>query len=390
MVGIKYVSEGPTTGFGRAAREYLRHLTASGVPVTWTPMLPGGRAGRWLRPYEGREWPDAEFRTLVNRPLDYDVVILHLQPDDLPDWQAREHGRRIAVMTVWEFERLPPHWPGILNAAHGVMVPCRWNRDVFRAAGVRVPIEVVPHLKPRADPGPLPGLPQVRTNDFVFYSIGAWRERNAPHLTLEAFLREFAADDPVSLVLKTSRCNERRPFRGFWNYRVRRHFDTTARQIASVRRRCGSTARVTVLLDDLSDGGIAALHDRGDAYVSLTRGEGWGLGAYEAAWSGNPVVITGHGGQLDFLLPEAALLVDHRMVPFQDPFAGSTAPTSHVGMSWAEPDLAMAGRLMRELAADRAVARQRGAMLRNHLVEQFDGGAITDTLLRFLRETCGP
>jgi glycosyltransferase involved in cell wall biosynthesis len=326
----------------------------------------------------------------VNRPLDYDVVVLHLQPDDLPDWQVRERGRPVVAMTVWEFDRLPPHWPHILNSTRGVIVPCRWNRDVFQAAGLRVPVAVVPHVAPTEAPGALPPLATLRPDDFVFSTIAAWRERNAPHLTLEAFLREFRDDDPVALILKTSRVNERRPFRGFWNHRVRRHVDTTARQIAAVRRRCRSTARVSVILDDLSDAGIAAIHARADAYVSLTRGEGFGLGAYEAAWAGNPVIITGHGGQLDFLPPEAALFVEHSMVPCSDRFAGPSAAVNLIGSSWAEPDLAEAGRLMRGLAADPAAARRRGTRLREHVACRFDPERITEGLVSFLEEACAP
>lgn len=388
MRGIKYVSEGPTTGYGRAAREYIRQLVVRGIPVTWTPMVPGRRWGRSLEPFEGGGWPEEEFAPLVNRPLDYDIVILHLQPDDLPRWQAREQGKAIVAMPTWEFDKLPPHWPGLLNSLRGVVVPCRWNHQVFLSGGVRVPMAVVPYVAPMSLPGALPRLAQVRQDDFVFYTIAVWRERNAPHLTLEAFLREFRGDDPVALVLKTSRTNERRPYRGFWNYRVRRHFDTTRRQIAAVRRRCRSDARVAVLIDNLNDGGIAALHARGDAYVSLTHAEGFGLGAYEAAWAGNPVIMTGHGGQCDYLPPDKALLVDFGMVPFKDPFFASDEPLNHIGASWAEPDLGMARRLMRELAANPAAASRRGANLGSHVASQFGTVGIIDGFLRFLEHSC--
>lgn len=386
MRGIKYVSESPSTGYGRAAREYMRQLVARGIPVTWVPMVPGRGWGGWLQPFEGRAWPDDELRPLVNRPLDYDLVILHLQPNLIERWLAHEKGKPIVVMTVWELDRLPSAWVGMLNMAQGVIVPCRWNRDVFRAAGVRPPMTVVPHIAPQATPEPFRPPSAVQPGDFVFYSIAAWRERNAPHLTLEAFLREFRAEDPVALLLKTSRHNERRPCRGFWNHRVRRHIDTTARQIAALRRRVHSTARVAVILDELTAGGIAALHAGGDAYVSLTHGEGWGLGAYEAAWAGKPVVITGHGGQLDFLPPALISCVDYRLVPFRDPFLDPAEPVHAIGASWAEPDLAQAGQLMRRLAADPRAARRQGALLQAHVAEHFDAEAITDGLLRFLAE----
>lgn len=389
MRGIKYVSQEPTTGYGRAAREYMRQLVQRGIPLTWTPMVPGRGWGAWLEPFAGEAYPDPVFGHLVNRPIDYDVVIVHHMPESVPRWQREEPGKTLLVMTVWELDRLQPHWPGILNHTHGVMVPCAWNREVFRANGVTVPIAVIPHVAPETTPTMAPPLPGVRDDDFVFYSIASWRERNAPHLTLEAYLRAFRAEDPVALVLKTSRTNERRYFRGFWNYRVRRHFDTTARQIAQVRRKTRSTARVAVLLDDLTEGEIAALHARGDAYVSLTHGEGWGLGAYEAAWAGNPVIITGYGGQCDFLPPDLAYLLGYRLVPFHDPFLALEEPVVGIGASWAEPDMDMAVRVMREVAAHPDAARARGAQLKAHVSARFSAASITDELVRFV-EQIGP
>jgi glycosyltransferase involved in cell wall biosynthesis len=389
MQGIRYVSEAPTTGFGRAAREYMRQLAARGIPLTWTPMVPGRGWGRSLEPFLGRDWPDETFGPLTNRPIEYDTVILHLQPDDMLRWRIEEPTRATVGMTSWEFDRVPGHWPRILNSLRGVVVPCRWNHASFLAGGVSVPMAVIPHLAPPLRPGPSLHLPGVRDDDFVFYSIAAWRERNAPHLALEAFLREFCGTDRVAMVLKTSRINERRPYRGFFNYHVRRHFDTTLRQVAAIRRRCVSDARAVVLLDDLDEAEIAALHARGDAYVSLTRTEGWGLGAYEAAWAGNPVIITGHGGQLDYLPSDATLFVDHATVPFHDPFFHPSEPLNRLDVTWANPDVAMAGRLMRLLAADPAAARQRGAVLRAHVEERFASAPVMNRLLDFLNHTCG-
>lgn len=346
-------------------------------------MVPGRRWGRSLEPFRGRHWSDELLGPLTNRAIDYDVVILHLQPDDMPRWQVEERGHAMVAITVWEFDRIPGHWAAIMNGCQAVIVPCEWNRRTFVAAGIDADVAVIPLLTapPPRSPGPAVPLPGVREDDFVFYSIAAWRERNAPHLTLEAFLREFRASDRVALVLKTSRVNERRPCRGFFNYHVRRRFDTTLGQVAAVRRRCGSDARAVVIIDDVDDHGITALHRRGDAYVSLTRGEGWGLGACEAAWAANPVIITGHGGQRDFLDADAALLVGHRMVPFRDSSFPPSAPLSRLGVEWADPDIAMAGRLMRRLVDAPGEARERGRRLRAYVERRCETQPSIDRLV---------
>jgi len=265
MRGIKYVNCEPTTGYGRAACEYMRQLVRRSIPLTWTPMVVGHeRVSRW-EPLAGRPYPEPEFGGVANRLLDYDLFIVHALPESMPRWREEDPRKTSMVVTVWKLDRLQQDWPGILNRVHGAIVPCAWNREVFRAGGMEVPMAVIPHLAPEAAPTALPPLPQVNADNSVLYTMAAWRERNRLHLTLEAYLRAFPADDPIALTLKMSRFHARWPYRGFWSYRVRRHFDAISRQIAQVRRKTGSTARVAVLLDELTEGDIVALHAPGDA-----------------------------------------------------------------------------------------------------------------------------
>src|SRR5690606_30421380 len=123
MRGLKYIAWADTTGYAVAARSYLRALLRQGLPLTWTPLLcPDDRY---------REAPQAPPGTepllaaAAQCPLDYDTVLLHTVPEYYPEWLARERapGRRILGYTVWELERLPPHWPAILNQLDGVLLP---------------------------------------------------------------------------------------------------------------------------------------------------------------------------------------------------------------------------------------------------------------------------
>ena len=56
---------------------------------------------------------------------------------------------------------------------------------------------------------------------------------------------------------------------------------------------------------------MQAIHNIGDCYLSLTFSEGWGMGAYDAALAGKPVIISDFGAQIEFVPNE--LLV--RTVP---------------------------------------------------------------------------
>jgi glycosyltransferase involved in cell wall biosynthesis len=350
-------------------------------------MVPGKRWGLWLEPYEARDFQDDEFADLCNRPIEYDTVIVHLVPEYYAHWRALEAGKTVVGMTVWETETLQAHWPDTLNRMDALIVPCHWNREVFLANGITRPIGVTPHV--HGTPGnsrPL-ALDGVRDHDFVFYTIGAWTERKGLHLTLESYLRAFSGDDQVVLVIKTSNLNERRRryTRRWWF--VTRHLDTTRREIQRTRRQLPSPARVLAITEPLSDAEMHGLHLRGDCYVSLTRAEGWGLGAYEAAFAGNPIIMTGHGGQLEFLPETLGYLVDYHLVP-AEPTAGPDAAIR--GHHWAVPDLAHGARLMREVFASPEAARERGRRLQAFVRETFTADKIIDGLLAFLEAVPEP
>jgi glycosyltransferase involved in cell wall biosynthesis len=148
-----------------------------------------------------------------------------------------------------------------------------------------------------------------------------------------------------------------------------------------MRREHPSSARVLALMEPLSDAEIQGLHARGDCYVSLTRAEGWGLGAYEAAFAGNPVVMTGHGGQLEFLPDTLAYLVDYQLIPAAMGGGPGAVFRSH---RWAAPDLAHGAQLMREVFTHPEAARERGRRLQAFVREKFKAEKIVREMLMFL------
>ncbi|MBF0182626.1 MAG: tetratricopeptide repeat protein [Magnetococcales bacterium] len=370
--GVKYVSMGGRTGYAVAAQQYLLLLRQSGVPVTWTPVVPLGK-GEITRPFT--ECPEPRLADIWRSAIPYDTVIVHLMPDDFPEWIARERrpGRRILGYTVWEMDRLPSHWPAILNHLDAVLVPCVWNRTRFREAGVMVPIHVVPHLPQfasgqRAAPTRPPIDEEALTGRFVFYTIGTWIARKAPFLVMEAFARAFAPDDPVALVVKTGARDNMR-LQPVVPGSDRLDFPPLADTLERWRREHPVTPPILVIDDEgLSEDEMLALHERGDCYVSLARAEGWGLGAFDAAMRGKPVIMTGHGGQLDFLDADLAWLVAFVMVPAEEPaWHHYFLP----GDQWAEADLGHAAECMRSVFRDPASARARARALGERLAERF-------------------
>ena len=99
---------------------------------------------------------------------------------------------------------------------------------------------------------------------------------------------------------------------------------------------------LTIWPDTTARAWIDRLHQLGDTYVSLTRAEGWGMGAFDAAALGRPVLMTGWSGHLDFLGRDHPGLIGGALAPIDWP--GTSYGPDH---RWAVADVADARSKMR-------------------------------------------
>lgn len=374
--GVKYVSFYDASGYGIAAKRYLKGLLRAGVRLTWTPMVSGTGWGRSFgyESFEGRTVGEPELDRVCNLPVDYDTVIVHTVPEYFPVWAEKERGKKIIGYTVWETDRPPRHWPALLNGVDRVFVPCRWNREVFEGAGVTRPIDVVPHVLDDLPLPPTRGPGGDRPGDYVFYTIGTWTVRKALWNTIRCYLDTFRRDDPALLVVKTT---DRDFTRRSWS----RFLKSTAWSLQKIRREYRRPGRVRLITEYLTDEEMLGLHARGDCYISLCRSEGWGLGAFDAAGYGRPVIITGYGGQLDYLPEQLSYLVDYDLIPVDDPGARRSYSEDQ---SWAEPRLGSGSRWMRHVFEHREEAKKRSEQLQDHVRANFSAPVVIRKMMEIL------
>ncbi|HQT94591.1 MAG TPA: hypothetical protein PLB88_03575 [Thermoanaerobaculaceae bacterium] len=395
---IKYVSHFGPEGQAVAAKRLMLALVARGVELTWTPMVVGDRWGLGVEPFAGCATGDRDLDPLCNRALDYDTVIVHLRPAFYPKWAQVEPGKRLVGHTVWETDRVPRHWIPLLNTVSDVVVPSRWNREAFLKAGVQAPVHAIPHVAVSAGLRRSAGEPHAERADgapFVFYTIGTWTARKAIPLLVRCYLETFTARDPVRLVLKTTEA----AYTHVWHqrfYGTRRVWAALRRAAPRLARGAAATARglvetmlrrhheppeITLVTASLDESEVDALHRDGDCFVSLTHGEGWGLGAFDAAAHGTPVIITGFGGQMEYLDPARAGIVGYDLVPVRD---DNDPANFRRDQRWAVPRLREAAELMRSVVARPAEWRERAVDLRRSVVMAYNGERVSSLLLAAL------
>ena len=371
--GIKYYSTLPESGIGIAASHYMRGILKSGIPITWSPIE---ESPLGIKILDEKTTSNGELSEIINKKIDYDTVIIHdWRTLQIPYLVYKERDKRVVIYFVWETERIPDAWVPIFNLADLVLVPAEWNRNTLIKCGVKTQIGIVPHIFDEGSLSEGQPLLEIDHDQFVFYTIGEWSERKAIFKTLACYLDTFSGDDRTLLVIKTGRKDLRRN-KGDDG---QRYFGSTKNAVDRILSGYRNPAKVLLLDCWMDRQNIAGLHQRGDCYISLCRSEGWGLGAFEAAGLGKPVIMTSFGGQGDFLDKINSYPVDYTLTPISVKKAWKHYTGK--GQLWADPDVKQASEIMRQIFIDREEALHRGKILKEDIKDKFCESAVIEALI---------
>ncbi len=130
--------------------------------------------------------------------------------------------------------------------------------------------------------------------------------------------------------------------------------------------------------DKLSEDEMRGLHNECDCYVTLDRGEGFGLPAFTAGAYGNPVISTGFGGALEYLNEDNSYLVNYTLT-----MCGSMpwSPWYRGDQLWAQADVKHGSDLIRHVYYNQDEAKTKGLKLQNYIHDNFNEEVIVNRLI---------
>ncbi len=382
---LTYYSLLEPSGYGNAALEYIRGLNRAGLDLKWQPLTTiAGRGYRLENEKVSRRiarlvmQAEPELIELVQTPSTAQVEIFNTIPELWDD--LRSSGNRSLGMLAWETTRIPRHWIDLLNRYDELIVPSGFCHEVM-GQEVKRPVHVVPHMYrhyelENNDNSKLSGKYSIPDEVYMFYTINTWTVRKAVFETLKIYLKAFTKDDPVTLFIKTSPTG----VRGDQDQRLVDVTKLVAEQLARYR----NPARVIVETGMLSNADIDWIHRRGNCYVSLARGEGFGLGALDATAFGNPVIMIGWGGQLEFLDAKGATLLHYQLEPVVD---HNGTRSYSPDQQWAVAVEDSAATAMRRHLDNPARFRQRAGQLLKRNRSRFSQPTITRQLLNIINDS---
>ena len=346
IFGINVIGEvSGNLGVGVATRHLVSALLARGIGVSVFDLDPGlGRKGyasnfAHVTVSEAEALPHAVNMFVLPPPLMAEEVV---RRSDLVGLLQRKRATNVAF-TMWELPVIAGSAARALEVFDLVVGMSAFVEAAldFSLSGTRVvhglqPIDLPPQVA--ADRARF-GLPAEAFVAVTSFDPNSDPSRKNPFGALEAFRRAFPQDENVRLVFKV---NVPRTQPG--------EDGPSSELLRTMRDRIGGDPRILLMAETLSYPDVLSLYASADAFISLHRAEGLGLGLLEAMALSKPVVATGWSGNKSFMRPSDACLVRHRLVPVQATISDYTRVVEAHEPMWAEPDLDDAALWLRRLA----------------------------------------
>jgi hypothetical protein len=320
--GVAYVCpwEDPYAGFPEHSRRCARALDDAGMRVhlrsvdpslQWHMYFEVGGAGKGELREKYNDLLGNTFKKLlveIYQIVPNDELLQKLTTSRWIDAKQLEAVNRFRVIScVFERDRISDFAAKALNRVGMVWVANSKDKTMLERCGVeRVAVVPIPHF-PDDPLLKMQGKPR-RPGPVRFYHIGKWEARKAHHEMLGVFLMAFKPGD-ARLNFKTS--TKAPDFGDYPSGPARSIHKWMEHESVAANGWTVELANQDIhfIRQRVSAKQIQLLHDMGDVYVSLSRGEGFDMPCYDAKLAGNRLVFTPSGGPQDYATVGGDLMV---------------------------------------------------------------------------------
>ncbi|MBC5648197.1 glycosyltransferase family 4 protein [Christensenella tenuis] len=314
-------------GLGESSRILARILQHANIPYTVIEVQDSGL----------HTFTNTEFADKISNKFIYDTNIFAYNPDCFEE-SVREfdksvfEGRRNIGYWAWEMPEFPAEWAGAFPYFDEI-----WTCSDFTTQAIGqnspIPVHTVPYaIHPQKDDNLTRqdfGLPEDQFIFLMTYDTRSISERKNPLAAIRAFSKAFGNRQDAMLLLKLNTPLD-------WD---------GDRDLMTLLKK---HENIMTISRQMSKREINSLISLCDAYLSLHRSEGFGLGPAEAMAFAKPVVITNYSGNTQYMREGACCPVPYRLVEVKEDFI-----IYKKGMHWAEPDVDAAAEYMKRLVEDR-------------------------------------
>jgi hypothetical protein len=321
----------------------------------------------------------------INKDIDYNLVICFLTPDMAAYFTQGETCKKILV-SLWESDRICDAWCEFCNSFDQLWVPGEFNRKVFDSSlqayygdSRKLKSDNIKIVNYPIDK-PLKLFNNNKNDAFTFYAISQWTERkNFTDLILAYTMAFCNTHANVNLILKT--------------YITKQGDEAEQKQIVDyistlLKNSFAPTdhiPNIQLVTASFSEKEINDLHSSSHCYVNTSRGEGLGLGLFEAASHGNIVITHLFSEQATYFNSENAIIYNYHLTPVIN--MRSIHMAYDVKQSWANPDLIDLIDKMKFVFENKNSFMSKIYMTINKINKISDSNNIRNQILRYLESS---
>lgn len=182
----------------------------------------------------------------------------------------------------------------------------------------------------------------------------------------KAFCEEFKANEPVSLQVKIN------PSYNDINWNLNIELDKLKLEPNHAE------IRIAPMIVDFKQ--LPNFYNEGHVFVAPCMAEAFGLPIAEAMACELPVITTGFGGQIDFVInKENGLLIDYDLVQANDTYL-------YEEVRWAKPRIEHLRKLMRYAFEHQSEMKEMGKKAREKIMNEFQWKHSAEKILKYISE----
>lgn len=331
----------PFGGYGIANFNWIKHLRRQGLEVS--------PHGKFMPKPGDKEWEalNEEEREIASIPFEEKKIgIIETTPFD---FHTITNKIKIAN-TMAESDYIGKQWVDECNRMDYIVVPNKFQYDVFKRSGVSVPITIVPH---GTETEKFPYYHRPKRDIFTFGIAGYLNERKGVFDVIQAFASEFDRDEPVRLLLHSSN-----PDFGYYKF--------------------FSDPRIITDCVLLKPWQLNRWYQELDCFVFPSKAEGIGQPPREAMSTGLPVIVGNYSGLEDI----AFNTVSYPLNPSH--FTKRTDMPDQPG-NWANYSIEELMYLMRYVYENQLEAKSKGALASTYIRVNNSWEAAAGKMIEFLK-----
>ena len=202
---------------------------------------------------------------------------------------------------------------------------------------------------------------------FFNFDFNAGMNRKNPLGAINAFAQAFKATPNTHLVIKTKGAKTHPE-----------EYESMMTYIKSL----GISQQFTAINAYIPEPDIYGLTSAADVYLSLHRGEGFGITLAEAMYMGKPVICTNWSSTTEFCKDDCTIPIPYKMTPVKAEEVDH--PYYQDVVEWADPDVDAAAEALKQLHSDPKLRDLLGQRAAQSIREQFSIANFKESVERFL------